>query len=46
MSYFAITFAVNAYVKAGVKAGHWGGAKAGQFDVGVDRNVPCPARRG
>jgi hypothetical protein len=32
-------------VNAGVKPGHWGGAKAGQFAVGVDRDVPRPARR-
>jgi hypothetical protein len=32
-------------VNGGVKPGHGGGAKAGQFGVGVKRDVPRPAPR-
>jgi len=37
-----IKYAQN--VNGGVKPGHWGGAKAGQFVMEV-RDVPRPARR-
>ena len=35
----------EAICHAGVKLGHWGEAKAGQFAVCVERDVPRPARR-